>query len=536
MKYWLIIFLLVTPVLTVPIPVKASCVCYTVDNKASELPDSEAMDDEACSRECIASGFESGKEASEETSADLTSQALEKAQEVIDSGACLCYCGQKNVGATVAEGRFADKIECKAECETLGKTFVSCGITAEDSPMGNLLCYKTDECTKAGGSWSTTQTAECEAGQRYCYPTPKAIELQIHLGEITQVFDIGTYINAFYSYGLGAATIIAVVMIMIGGVQWMIGSSVGSVDAARKRITNASVGLILLLSAYLILKTVNPYLVQFKTIELPMMKPSLFVNGSCEDYELAGYNVAPKTSGEKACGDDGVILTNSNGVSSPGKCVYEDCPDIDSACSKHTGEYKCMTCQSYANEATNAGISASASICASLQPTQKEGSKTQLRCEYIKDVDFNNAVTDLIKTLPLAYVPLVGSWKVGEQGLDSALQLLNVKSTGMCGMLKINCGSITKCGNYEDVDIYAGDPEVDLADLDSIEGLFEKICRENPCSVDKGGKVVGSCDVRDADPILYTFGIGTLDCYDPVKEAKEDEIIEESSSGIWGAK
>jgi len=58
---------------------------------------------------------------------------------------------------------------------------------------------------------------------------------------------ISEYINSIYNYLLGAGAIIAVVMIMIGGVQYMIGSSVGSIDSAKKRITNAATGLVLLL-------------------------------------------------------------------------------------------------------------------------------------------------------------------------------------------------------------------------------------------------------------------------------------------------
>ncbi len=524
MKYWLIIFLLVAPVLTfVTIkPVEASCGCETAGGYWMELPDSEKYDtDEKCQEICKANSLEGGEVYDADTAAKIAAQSAKRASDQLaQGGSCTCYCGQKNAGAQVVKGTFTDESQCKKECENQSKDFVSCGTTAEASPMGNLLCYKDTECTKAGGSWSTVQPAECEAGQRYCYPTPKPIELQIHLGEIETVLGIGTYINAFYSYGLGAAAIIAVVMIMIGGVQWMIGSSVGSVDAARKRITNAAVGLILLMAAYLILNTVNPYLVQFKTIELPMIKPSLFVNGSCEDYVEEKYMVVPDTSGKTACGNKGKVIASPSGTAVSVSCVYDACAN-SAACSKLTGDYKCMTCQSYSSLAANSGISASASTCASLQPSIKIKGQTQMRCEYIKDVDFNDAVGEFITTIPLVYVPIYGTYKIGSQALKSGLELLNSKSTGLCGMVKIDCGSITSCSQYDDVKIYTGDPERAVANLDSIEESLEKICKENPCKVSEG-----PCEVKDKDPVLYTLGLGILDCYSPTGAAKNEEQMQ----------
>lgn len=78
------------------------------------------------------------------------------------------------------------------------------------------------------------------------------------------------YIAGVYRYALGIAAILAVVMIMIGGVQYIIGSSTGSeaVTAARTRITNAITGLVLVLSAYLVLYVVNPNLTAFDALEI----------------------------------------------------------------------------------------------------------------------------------------------------------------------------------------------------------------------------------------------------------------------------
>lgn len=74
---------------------------------------------------------------------------------------------------------------------------------------------------------------------------------------------LGDYIAAIYTYLLGIATTIAIVVIMIAGLRWSLGGmSSGQVAKAKEMIKNAIVGLVLLLSTYLILFTVNPNLLR----------------------------------------------------------------------------------------------------------------------------------------------------------------------------------------------------------------------------------------------------------------------------------
>ncbi|MEK7665360.1 MAG: hypothetical protein AAB337_00580 [Patescibacteria group bacterium] len=86
-----------------------------------------------------------------------------------------------------------------------------------------------------------------------------------------QISFIPEYLNGLYRYALGAGALIAIVMIMIGGAQYILGSGLGSVEAGRKRITNAVTGLVLLLSAYTLLYLVNPNLTLFKAVEVDLV-------------------------------------------------------------------------------------------------------------------------------------------------------------------------------------------------------------------------------------------------------------------------
>lgn len=95
------------------------------------------------------------------------------------------------------------------------------------------------------------------------------------------------YIAGVYRYVLGGAAIIATVMIMIGGVQYIFGGA-GSenISKAKTRISNAAVGLVLILTAYVILAAVNPALTAFHALRLQEIDPEMFV---VENYETTGY-------------------------------------------------------------------------------------------------------------------------------------------------------------------------------------------------------------------------------------------------------
>ncbi|MFA6410969.1 MAG: pilin, partial [Candidatus Buchananbacteria bacterium] len=70
---------------------------------------------------------------------------------------------------------------------------------------------------------------------------------------------ISQYISSLYTYAVGAAAILAMVMIMIGGFIWLLSAgSPDKVGKAKEFITSALTGLLLALFSFLILNTVNP--------------------------------------------------------------------------------------------------------------------------------------------------------------------------------------------------------------------------------------------------------------------------------------
>lgn len=107
-------------------------------------------------------------------------------------------------------------------------------------------------------------------------------------GEVLEVNYLADYISAIYKFLLGAAATIAIVMIMIGGFQYVLSSGgFGDVKKGKERIKNAITGLIILMGVSIILSTVNPQLVLFKPLTVSYIKRG-------EDIEFASEEASTR--------------------------------------------------------------------------------------------------------------------------------------------------------------------------------------------------------------------------------------------------
>jgi len=97
-------------------------------------------------------------------------------------------------------------------------------------------------------------------------------------GERGAIGDYRLYIQNFYFFSIGAAALIATVLIMIGGMIWVTSAGNQSrVAKAKEYISQSIIGLIILMGAYTLLQVINPQLVQ---LQLPGT-PELGSFGPC---------------------------------------------------------------------------------------------------------------------------------------------------------------------------------------------------------------------------------------------------------------
>ena len=101
------------------------------------------------------------------------------------------------------------------------------------------------------------------SNQNYCLlaPLPGVGDSS---GAVDTKMGVGSYVNALIKIAIGLMSVLAVVMIVMGGIQYMTTTSGGEKNAGKERITNALFGLLLALSSYLLLRTINPKLVDLQ--------------------------------------------------------------------------------------------------------------------------------------------------------------------------------------------------------------------------------------------------------------------------------
>ncbi len=87
---------------------------------------------------------------------------------------------------------------------------------------------------------------------------------------------LGEYVAAIYDWLLPAAALLAVVVLMIAGLQWMLArGNTSRIDKAKGRIRNAVTGVILLLGAYTLAYLIDPRLVTFEALETSLIAQQL---------------------------------------------------------------------------------------------------------------------------------------------------------------------------------------------------------------------------------------------------------------------
>jgi len=85
--------------------------------------------------------------------------------------------------------------------------------------------------------------------------------------------DLGTYINALYVLSISLAALLAVIKIIVAGVKWMLTDLISGKEEAKKDIQGALTGLLIVISAVLILTVINPDLAKTDLILTEVVAP-----------------------------------------------------------------------------------------------------------------------------------------------------------------------------------------------------------------------------------------------------------------------
>jgi len=151
---------------------------------------------------------------------------------------------------------------------------------------------------------------------------------------------LGEYIKGIYNYGIGIVAILATVVMMIGGFQWIIaGGSGEKIGEAKAWITAALSGLVLALSSYMILSMINPGLVKLQVLEIKPIKSTPEIaevlccdssGGKIESIEVHDATTDKITSKKcpeesSNCDDYCSLREDGDNCSSGGYCISGKC-------------------------------------------------------------------------------------------------------------------------------------------------------------------------------------------------------------------
>ncbi len=158
-------------------------------------------------------------------------------------------------------------------------------------------------------------------------PTPIQTEIPIPIAEQVQgysegkVADVANYIGVMYQFVISIIGLVAAIMMIIGGFEYLTSAGdSGKIGKAKKRITDALIGLTLALSAYALLNTINPALLQFKPLSgsLNPVATELALLPWCEEISAKGVAVTKSGNGTN-CGNIGQFQQDGNTL----YCMYQ---------------------------------------------------------------------------------------------------------------------------------------------------------------------------------------------------------------------
>jgi hypothetical protein len=125
---------------------------------------------------------------------------------------------------------------------------------------------------------------------------------------------LANYLNLMIKIFIGICAVLAVVMIVLGGMEYMASELISSKEAGRDKITHAIFGLLLALGAWLLLNTINPDILSGNNVALNTNGiPAAQLNVAASDVDnpnIPNGTPPPPGSPSGSC-TQGVVTTQS---------------------------------------------------------------------------------------------------------------------------------------------------------------------------------------------------------------------------------
>lgn len=143
-----------------------------------------------------------------------------------------------------------------------------------------------------------TGAAGCDLGYTPLEPIP-GLTTSSDPNYLTKAGSLPAIINAIFKILLTVGALLAVLMLTVGGIQYMVSSSAEVKTTGINKAQAALWGIVLLAAAYLILHTINPKLLDFNLTPCPGGSAGCTVTGTATNAPATG-NVYTNTNFQQA--------------------------------------------------------------------------------------------------------------------------------------------------------------------------------------------------------------------------------------------
>ncbi len=125
---------------------------------------------------------------------------------------------------------------------------------------------------------------------------------------------LAQYISGIYRLSVGLGAILAAIMIVYGGFRYMLAAALPQVQESKSIIQDAVIGLVVLLSSFLILKTINPKLVEVAPLRIQRIQNIPVSEDSA--FDSLAMEADPDSPA------DGPAATGNAGTTGPGPARF----------------------------------------------------------------------------------------------------------------------------------------------------------------------------------------------------------------------
>ena len=170
------------------------------------------------------------------------------------TGTCTSYDNNGNITSTTPN---STQSACTSPSTFVADPLGNCIFSTDGTPTGNTETdpnYTKTACT-AKGAYATWI-----GYYNLLQPLPGVGSVYNPISTPGQPTNLSSYLNPMITVFIGICAVLAVVMILFGGIEYMTSELISSKEAGKERIRNALLGLLLALGAWTILYTINPNL------------------------------------------------------------------------------------------------------------------------------------------------------------------------------------------------------------------------------------------------------------------------------------